>query len=143
MTHRKSGFDHMAEVLQDDEQAFHTLGPVWGSPPRLFEAKLPPGRAVHAAVIAMLDRIEADDECADQLRDILASCVTESDRRITASAALFGLPQDLLEHVLRVFAWIAQTGGIGPDDFEDGGQRFLRLIAPKSTTTTREEVTTA
>lgn len=143
MTDRKSGFDHMAEVLQDDEQAFHTLGPVWGSPPRLFEAKLPPGRAVHAAVIALLDHIEADDEWAHQLRDILASCVAESDRRITANAALFGLPQELLEHVLRVFAWIAQTGGIGPDDFEDGGQRFLRLIARQGTTTTPDEVTTA
>ncbi len=143
MTHRKSGFDHMAEVLQDDEQAFHTLGPVWGSPPRLFEAKLPPGRAVHAAVIALLDHIEADGECADQLRDILASCAAESARRITASAALFGLPQGLLEHVLRVFAWIAQTGGIGPDDFEDGGERFLRLIARQGTTTTPGEVTTA
>ena len=143
MTYRKSGFDHMAEILKDDEQAFHTLGPVWGSPPRLFEAKLPPGRAVHAAVIALLDHIEADDECAHQLRDILASSAAESDHRITASAALFGLPKELLEHVLRVFAWVNQTGGIGPDDFEDGGQRFLRLIARQGTTTTPEEVTTA
>lgn len=143
MTDRKSGFDHMAELLLDDEQAFHTLGPVWGSPPRLFEAKMPPGRAVHAAVIALLDHIEADDECADQLRDILASCVAESDRRITASASLFGLPQELLEHVLRVFAWVNQTCGIGPEDFEDGGQCFLRLIAHQGTTTTPDEVTTA
>ncbi|MGV2480945.1 UNVERIFIED_CONTAM: hypothetical protein IGO34_29570, partial [Salmonella enterica subsp. enterica serovar Weltevreden] len=67
MTDRKSGFDHMAEVLLDEERAFHTLGPVWGSPPSLFEAKMPPGRAVYASVLALLDHIEADDECADQL----------------------------------------------------------------------------
>ncbi len=143
MTDRKSGFDHMAELLLDDERAFHTLGPVWGSPPRLFEAKLPPGRAVHAALLALLDHIEADDECADQLRGILASCIKDGARRITATTALFGLPQELLEHVLRLFAWIAQAGGIGPDDFEDGGQRLLRLIAPQTAIATSDEVTTA
>lgn len=74
---------------------------------------------------------------------ILASCVRESDRGITASSALFGLPQEQLEHVLRVFAWIAQTGGIGPDDFEDGGQRFHRLTARQGMTKSSDEVTTA
>tara|TARA_R110000822_G_scaffold97549_8_gene221367 strand:+ start:33249 stop:33680 length:432 start_codon:yes stop_codon:yes gene_type:complete len=143
MTDRKCGFDHIAELLQDNERAFHTLGPVWGSPPSLFEAKLPPGRAVYASVLALLDHIEADDECADQLRDILASCVTESDRRMTASAALFGLQQEPLEHVLRVFAWTAQAGGIGPDDFEDGGQRFLRLTARQATKADIDEGATA
>jgi len=143
MTDRKSGFDHIAELLQDNERAFHSLGPVWGSPPRLFEAKLPPGRAAYASVLALLDHIEADDECADQLRDILASCVAGSERRVTASAALFGLQNELLEHVLRVFAWTAQAGGLGPDDFEDGGQRFLRLTATPGTKANIDEGATA
>lgn len=143
MTDCKSGFDHMAELLQDEERAFHVLGPVWGSPPRLFEAKLPQGQAVYASVIALLDHIEADDLDAEQLRAILASCQAGSGRTVKLNGALFGLSKDVLEHVFRVFAWVADTGGIGPDDFDDGGLRFRRVLASMRLARSRSEETSA
>lgn len=128
MSTRKSGFDHHAELLRDQERAFHELGPVWGSPRRLFEATLPPGQNTYAAVTALLDHVEQDGEHAQQIRAILVSCQVGTPQSLSVSAVLFGLPQGLLKHVLRVFVWVAGIGGIGPDDFEDGGTRFQRLI---------------
>lgn len=137
MRKEKSAFDRIAEVMQDQELAFHELGPVWGSPPRLFEAKRSPGQAVHAAVQTLLDHIESRGCHASEVRAILAACQMGTDRVITPSAALFGLSPELLGHVLRVFAWVTATGGLSLDDFEDGGQRFLRLVHRKRGTATR------
>lgn len=135
MSTRKSGFDHHAELLRDQERAFHELGPVWGSPPRLFEATLPHGQNTYAAVKALLDHVEQDGEHAQQIRAILVSCQVGTPQSLSVSAALFGLPQGLLKHVLRLFVWVAGSGGIGPDDFEDGGTRFRRLIGDARTET--------
>lgn len=135
MSTRKYGFDHHAELLKDQERAFHELGPVWGSPPRLFEATLPAGQSTYAAVTALLDHAEKNGEYAQQIRAILVSCQVGSPQSLSVSAALFGLPQGLLEHVLRVFVWVAGSGGIGPGDFEDGGTRFQHLIGNARTET--------
>lgn len=124
-------FKHLRALEQDQERAYYELGPVWGTPPRLHEARMDPGKATHIALEALLDHIETRGLHAKQIRDILASCQAGSDKAITLSANLFGLPQDLLEHVLKVFAWIAGTSGIGLDDFADRGERFLRLALRK------------
>lgn len=127
----KNVFDLLNALEQDQELAYYELGPVWGTPPRLHEARHAPGKATYAALEALLDHIEARGEHAKQLRAILAGCQAGTDRVIIPSAVLFGLPKDLLEHVLRVFAWIAGTSGIGLDDFADRGERFMRLVLRK------------
>lgn len=90
-----------------------------------------PGKATHIAIEALLDHIEARGVHTRQLRAILAGCQAGSDKAITPSAALFGLSGEVLDHVLKVLAWIAGTGGITLDDFADGGERYLRLVLRK------------
>lgn len=124
-------FDRLNTLERDQELAFYELGPVWGTPPRLHEARHTPGKATYPALEALLDHIEARGLYAKQLRTILAACQAESDKALTPSVVLFGLPPDLLDHVLKVFAWIAGTGGLGLDDFADRGERFLRLVLRK------------
>lgn len=126
-----TAFDYLNALQNDQERAYYVLGPVWGTPPRLHEARMDPGKATHIALEALLDHIEARGLHAKQIRTILAGCQADSDKAITPSAVLFGLPPDLLDHVLKVFAWIAGTGGIGLDDFADRGERFLRLVLRK------------
>lgn len=127
----KNVFDLFNASERDQELAYYELGPVWGNPPRLHEAKMDPGKATHVAIEELLDHIEARGIHAQQLRAILASCQAESDKTITPSSALFGLSGEVLDHVLKVLAWIAGTGGITLDDFGDGGERYLRLVLRK------------
>lgn len=128
MAQRRSGLEYLAEVLHDSERAFYEMGPVWGSPPRLFEAKLPPARSVHSAVLAMLDHIESRGDHAEAVRAILAASQLGTEHAVNPGAVLFGLPHDLLQLTLRLFAWVAASGGITLDDFEDGGARFVRAV---------------
>lgn len=127
----KNVFERLRQIEQNQELAYYKLGPVWGTPPLLHEARMNPGKATSVALEALLDHIEARGAHAKQLRAILASCQAGTDRAVTPSAVLFGLPMDLLEHVLRVFAWISGTSGIGLDDFADRGERYLRLVMRK------------
>jgi len=126
-----SVFNRLRALQQDQERTYYDLGPVWGTPPRLHEARMDPGKATHIALEALLDHIEARGLYAKQVRTILAGCQADSDKAFTPSAILFGLPPDLLDHVLKVFAWIAGTGGLGLDDYADRGERFLRLVLRK------------
>lgn len=126
-----TAFDYLNFLQSDQERAYYELGSVWGTAPLLHEAKMDPGKATHVAIEALLDHIEARGIHAQQLRAILASCQAESDKTITPSSALFGLSGEVLDHVLKVLAWIAGTGGITPDDFADGGERYLRLVLRK------------
>lgn len=127
----KNVFERLSELEHDQERAYYELGPVWGTPPRLHEARLHPGKTTHIALEALLDHIEARGLYAKQIRAILAGCQADTDRVFTPSEALFGLPQDLLDHVLQVFTWIAGTGGIALDDFKDRSERYLRLVLRK------------
>jgi len=124
-------FEHLNTLERDQERAYYELGPVWGTPPLLHEARLDPGKATHIAIEALLNHIEARGPHAGQIRTILAGCQAGTDRVVIPSAALFGLPTDLLDNVLLVFAWIAGTSGIGLDDFADRGRRYLRLVLRK------------
>lgn len=126
-----TAFDYLNFLQNDQERAYYELGPVWGTAPLLHEARLEPGKATHIAIEALLDHIEARGVHAQQLRAILAGCQAGSDKTITPSAALFGLSGEVLDHVLKVLAWIAGTGGITLDDFADGGERYLRLVLRK------------
>lgn len=126
-----TAFEYLNDLERDQERAYYELGPVWGTPPYLHEARHNPGKATHAALEALLDHIEAKGFHSKQLRTILAGCQVGAAQVFTPSAALFGLPKDLLGNVLRVFAWIAGTGGITLDDFADRGARYLRLVHRK------------
>jgi len=98
------------------------------SPPPLHTCRHKPGKPTYQALLALLDHIEAGGLYAKQIRATLASCQAGTDRVVTPGAALFGLPSDLLDHVLLVFAWIRNTGGVDLDDFGDKGECFLRLV---------------
>ena len=124
-------FDRLNTLERDQELAYYELGPVWGTPPRLHEARHAPGKATYSALEALLDHIEARGLHAKQIRTILAGCQADSEKALTPSAVLFGLPPDLLDQVFKVFAWIAGTGGLGLNDFADRGARFLRLVLRK------------
>lgn len=126
-----TAFDYLNFLQNDQERAYYELGPVWGTAPLLHEARMDPGKATHIAIEALLDHIEARGVHTRQLRAILAGCQAGSDKAITPSAALFGLSGEVLDHVLKVLAWIAGTGGITLDDFADGGERYLRLVLRK------------
>jgi len=126
-----TAFDYLNFLQNDQERAYYELGPVWGTAPLLHEARMDPGKATHIAIEALLDHIEARGVHTQQLRAILAGCQAGSDRAITPSTALFGLSGEVLDHVLKVLAWIAGTGGITLDDFADGGERYLRLVLRK------------
>lgn len=126
-----TAFDYLNFLQNDQERAYYELGPVWGTAPLLHEARMEPGKATHIAIEALLDHIEARGVHAQQLRAILAGCHAGSDKVITPSATLFGLSGEVLDHVLKVLAWIAGTGGITLDDFADGGERYLRLVLRK------------
>lgn len=131
MTDPNSIPSHADRLTEIEERVFYELGPMFGSLPSLFRAKLPPGKAAHASLLALLDHIEARDSHAKEVRAILAACQTGTTCAITPGAALFGMPPGLLAHVMRIFCWVAATGGLSLDDFEDGGARFLRVVLRK------------
>lgn len=120
-----------ADLADEEEQAFHDYGPMFGCPPPLFRAKQRKGKAVYAALISLLDHVEAKGEHAKEVRAILASCLAGTDHAVTLSTALFGMPAKLLRAVIRVFEWVSLTRGLSLDDFDDGGARFLRLVLRK------------
>jgi hypothetical protein len=139
MTSPNPPASHVADLSEIEERRFYELGPVFGSPPPLFRARQPQGKATHAAVVALLDHIEARGSHEKEVRAILAACQAGTDHAIKPSALLFGMPDKLLGDVLRIFSWVAATGGLSLDDFEDGGERLLRAVhrKPAKATTAR------
>jgi len=120
-----------ADSHDAQEQAFYDYGPVMGCPPPLFRSKHRKGKSVYAALVALLNHVEAKGSHAKQVRAILASCLIMTDHSVTPSRALHAMPRKLLLAVMRIFEWVSWTGGLSLDDFEDGGARFLRLVHRK------------
>lgn len=131
MASSESTSGQVADPSEIEERKFYALGPVFGSLPPLFRARQPQGKATHAAVVALLDHIETRGCHEKEVRAILAACQAGTNHSIKPSALLFGMPAKLLDDVLRIFGWVAVTGGLSLEDFEDGGERFLRVVQPK------------
>lgn len=133
MTPPNTPASRVADPSEIEERRFYELGPVFGSLPPLFRARQPQGKATHAAVVALLHHIESHGSHKKEVRTILAACQAGTNNAIKPSALLFGMPAKLLGDVLQLFSWVAATGGLSLEDFEDGGERFLRVVHPKPT----------
>lgn len=123
------GRKRLAELTPEDE--FLMFGLALREPPPLFTWRSQLGVLANSALDRLLAKVESDDIDAEPIGAILASCAAPLEDRPLALSTLAFVTAESWEQVVHVLALVRATQGLRPEDFEDDGGRFKRLVASR------------
>jgi len=119
----------LGELTPEDE--FLMFGHALREPPPLFTWRSQLGVLANSALDRLLAKVESNDIDAEPIGAILASCAAPLEDRPLSLSNLAFLNAESWEQVVHVLALARATQGLRPEDFEDDGARFTRLVASR------------